>query len=138
MDPDLPRSFVDFVIGVLLSRLTTDTNGTLSSAYHQVLAFETVSQLLQRLKVLVLRLRGHIQAQGLDILSKIIRRQSPQMIEVEFAEASEIIFHNFKLRRPIWGEIVGRRGHIVQSRMMLASRGFSSCPLYPHLKAMSS
>jgi hypothetical protein len=103
-----------------------------------MLAVETVSQLLQRLKVLFLRLLGHFQAQGLDILSEIIRRQGPQMIEVEFAEASEVIFHDFKLRRRIRGENVGLRGHLVQSRVMLASGGFNPCPLYLHWKAMSS
>ena len=68
--------------------------GHLSVAYHQMLAVETVFQLLQRCKVFFLRLLGHFQAQGLDILSEIIRRQGPQMIEVEFTEASEVIFHD--------------------------------------------
>lgn len=97
--------------------------GHLNFAYHQMLAIETVFQLLQRRKVFFLRLLGHFQAQGLNILSEIIRRQGPQMVEVEFAEASKVIFHDFKLRGGICGEDVGRRGHLVQSRMMLTLEG---------------
>jgi hypothetical protein len=110
----------------------------LSSAYLQLLALETVSQLPQRRKVLCLRLLGHFQAQGFDMLSKVIRRQGTQFVEVECAETCKIILHDFKLRRPIFGENVGRRGHLVQSWMMLASGRVNACPLYIHLKAISS
>jgi hypothetical protein len=103
-----------------------------------MLALETVSQLPQRLKVLCLRLLGHFQARGFDLLVKVIRRQGTQFVEVEYAETSKIFLHKFELRRPIFGENVGWRGHLVQSWMMLASGGINACPLYPHLKAMSS
>lgn len=87
----------------------------LSPAYLQLLALETVSQLPQRLKVFCFRLLGHFQAQGFDILSKVIRRQGTQFVEVERAETSKIFLHDFELRRPIFRENVGRRGHLVQN-----------------------
>lgn len=94
--------------------------GQLVPAYREGLVLEFVSQLPQKFKVLCLRPHGHIQARGRRNLSKIIRRQGSQPVEVECGEAIHVFLYNFKLQRRRFGEHVGIRGHLVQGWMMLA------------------
>jgi hypothetical protein len=87
--------------------------GYLGPAYLKGLVLEFVSQLPQKFKVLGLRPCGHTQARGRRNLTKISRRQSSQLVEVERSEGVHVILYNFKLQRCGFGEHVGIRGHLV-------------------------
>ena len=139
VDPGLPYSVVDIVNGVLSSRLTISTMGHLSSAYVQMLNLDVGLILPQIGEEVALRLLGHTQAQGCHLLSKIIRHQGAQIIEVECGDESVIFSYDFKLRRRVFGELelIRRRRHLVQGWMMLTSGRLNTRPLYPHLMVMS-
>ena len=95
--------------------------GHLSSAYIQMLTLDVGSILPQKGEEVALRLLGHTQAQGCNLMSKIICYQSAQTIEVECGEECVVFSYDFKLRRRVFGKLVRRRRHLVQGWMVLAS-----------------
>lgn len=88
----------------------------------------------QKGEEVALRLLGHTQAQGCRLLSKFIRHQGAQIIEVECGEECVIFSYDFKLRRRVFGELVRRGRHLVQGWMM---RQLNPRLLYLHLNVMS-
>lgn len=72
-------------------------------------------QLLQEGKVLRLRSRGHTEVRGKHLLSKIIRRQAAQPVDVEGGEVLNVFPHESDLGR--WGDRihVGLEGHSLGS-----------------------
>jgi hypothetical protein len=109
----------------------------LSSAYVQMLTLDVGSILPQKGEEVALRLLGHTQAQDCHLLSKIIRHQGAQIIEVERGEECVVFLYDLKLRRRVSGELVRWGRHLVQGWMMLTSRRLNPRPLYLHLKIMS-
>jgi hypothetical protein len=56
-------------------------------------------QLLQECKVLRLRPRGHTEVRGKHLLSKIVRCQAAQLVEVEGGEVLNVVSHELDLGR---------------------------------------
>ena len=79
-------------------------------------------QLLQEGKILRLRSRGHTGALGQHLLSKIIRSQAAQLVEVKVGEVLKVFPHEFDLGR--WGGRVhvGLEGH-----SLLAGEDIAQC-----------
>jgi hypothetical protein len=111
--------------------------GHLSSAYVQMLALEVGLILPQKGEEVTLHVLGRTQAQGCRLLSKIVRHQGAQIIEVECGEECVVFSYDFKLRRRVFGVLVRRGRHLVQDWMMLTSGRLNPRPLYLHLKIMS-
>jgi len=72
-------------------------------------------QLLQESKVLRLRSRGHTEVRGKHLLSKIIRCQAAQLVEVEGGEVLNVVSHELDLGRRGDGIHVGLEGHSQRS-----------------------
>ncbi len=87
--------------------------GHLSSAYVQMLTLDVGLILPQKGEEVALRLLGHTQAQGCHLLSKIIRHQGAQIIEVECREECVVFSYDSKLRRRVFGKLVRRGRHLV-------------------------
>lgn len=94
-----------------------------------MLALEVGLILPQKGEEVALRILGHTQAQGCNLLGKIVCHQAAQIIEVECGEERVVFLYDSKLRRRIFGEFVRRGRHSVQGWKMLTSRRFKARPL---------
>lgn len=94
-----------------------------------MLALEVGLILPQKGEEVALRVLGHTQAQWCSLLSKIIRHQAAQIIQVECGEERVVFSYHSKLRRRVFGEFVMRGRHFVQGWKMLTSRRFENRPL---------
>jgi hypothetical protein len=72
-------------------------------------------QLLQEGEVLRLRSRGHTEVRGKHLLSKIIRCQAAQLVEVEGGEVLDVVSHELDLGRRGDRIHVGLEGHSLRS-----------------------
>jgi hypothetical protein len=80
------------------------------AAYIQWLSFECIFQPLQGLKLLFLRSNCRVQALGPRLLSKTVRNQVAQILEVEFAVVFQVFPHGSDLGRREGCEHVGLEG----------------------------